>query len=84
MTSKSMLEAICDLPENWRDAGTLSWPGYVNGALVANFRADLHHGLSSGGGPRVYGIGETPIEAMEDAAANARGWEAYHSQEGKP
>jgi hypothetical protein len=60
-----------ELPGKWRWA--LAWPAYVDGVWQpGKHRADIHHPLSSGGGPRWVGLGATPAIALCIAALRAR------------
>lgn len=61
--TRSVDDALALVPEGWT-RGVLSWPGYDNGKLTADFRADLHHSLSSGGGPRVSGYASSLPRAI--------------------
>jgi hypothetical protein len=49
----------------------LSSPGYDNGRLINKVRADLHHLLSSGGGPKVKAFAATPALALSAALVKA-------------
>lgn len=65
------------LPWRWR----LSQPGYENGVyLDGKAKAEIHHPLSSGGGPRFIGIAETPADAMRQAAIKAREFAAMSAR----
>lgn len=64
--------AMTLVPEDWGGHGILSWPGYDNGKLTNKARADLHHCLSSGGGPKEIAFAATLPLAICIAALRAR------------
>lgn len=67
----SLDAALTLIPEGWT-RGLLTWPGYDNGTLRGNAKAELHSAFSSGGGPREIGYAETLPLAICIAALKAR------------
>lgn len=68
--SESIDAALTLVPEDW-SSGYLSWPGYDNGVLQNNARAEIHHIFSSGGGPREIAFASTLPLALCLAALRA-------------
>ena len=66
----SLDAALSLVPEGWPE-GRISWPGRDSGYLKANARAEIHHALSSGGGPREIGFGATLALALVIAILKA-------------
>lgn len=63
---------VAQIPEGWQRQGIISWPGRDNGKYIAEAKCTLHHDISSGGGPRVYGYGATPALALLDALVKVK------------
>lgn len=67
----SLDAALTLVPEGWR--WTVANPGYDKGVYQGGRAlADLHHPLSSGGGPNAKAFGATPALALCIAALRAR------------
>ena len=59
------------VPEGWDKQGNIMWPGREDGYYKAPYRANLHHDISSGGGPRVSGFGVSAAHASLAAVLRA-------------
>lgn len=74
---KSIDYLLTQIPKDWPRA-LITWPGYNKGKLLAPFRVDLYHGLSSGGQPMVSAYGPTLAETLQDAIDKAEQKEKFN------
>lgn len=69
--TSSIDSALTLVPEGWTQ-GRLAWPGYDHGILKGTARAEIHHEMSSGGGPKRIAFGASLPIALCIAALKAR------------
>ena len=68
----SLDAALTLVPEDWKMQGQIAWPGYDDGKFINDVRVELHHVVSSGGGPMVTALAKTIAIAICLAALKAR------------
>lgn len=67
----SIDSAMTLVPEGWKNNGAIRWPGYIGGAYQNKAMVELHHDISSGGGPKAKAFAATPALALCAAALRA-------------